>query len=129
MALRRRSVLCSSIGSVLEKLGAEHALREQDRGGQAAIEGDARGCLHGRGRRFRLGHFVNDRAASRRASAAIWPIGTCQGLASPHSPRMVTIISSGKAHTLASDSVLMQFPTPLLCISRTPRSPPSQAPA
>src|SRR6516164_4712715 len=42
---------------------------------------------------------------------------------------MVTIISNGKAHTLASDSVLMQLPTPLLCISRTPRSPPSQAPA
>src|SRR5688572_30875790 len=31
--------------------------------------------------------------------AVAWPIGTCQGLNSPVSPRMVTIISSGKRHT------------------------------
>src|SRR5262245_57436058 len=42
---------------------------------------------------------------------------------------MVTIMSNGKPHTFTSESVLMQLPTPLLCMRRTPRSPPSQAPA
>ena len=56
-------------------------------------------------------------------------IGTCQGLNSAHSPRMVTSISSGKRPIAGSDSMLMQLPTPLDCISRTERCPPSQAPA
>ena len=42
---------------------------------------------------------------------------------------MVTSIKSGKRETVASDSMLMQLPTPLDCISNTLRSPPSQAPA
>ena len=57
------------------------------------------------------------------------PIGTCQGLNSPYCPRMVTRISSGKRQVRASDSMLMQLPTPLDCISSAARSPPSQAPA
>src|SRR5262249_28917106 len=66
---------------------------------------------------------------TRRLLPLTSPIGTCHGFASPHSPRMVTIMSNGKPHTFTSESVLMQLPTPLLCMRRTPRSPPSQAPA
>ena len=57
------------------------------------------------------------------------PIGTCQGLNSPQSPRMVTIINSGMWQITGSDSMLMQLPTPLDCSGQTPRSPPSHAPA
>ena len=42
---------------------------------------------------------------------------------------MVMNISSGKRQVRASDSMLMQLPTPLDCISSAQRSPPSQAPA
>ena len=54
---------------------------------------------------------------------------SCHGLNSPHSPRMVISISSGKRQAWVSESMLTQLPTPLLCIKRTPRWPPSQAPA
>ena len=55
-------------------------------------------------------------------------IGTCQGLNSAHSPRIVTSIRSGNRPITGSDSILMQLPTPLDCIRRTLRCPPSQAP-
>src|SRR5258708_2474365 len=42
---------------------------------------------------------------------------------------MVMSISNGKRHARGSDSMLMQLPSPLDCISSTARSPPSQAPA
>ena len=57
------------------------------------------------------------------------PIGTCQGLPSPNSPRMPTTARNGKRQFFNSEKVLMQLPTPLLCISSAARSPPSQAPA
>jgi hypothetical protein len=61
--------------------------------------------------------------------STIDPIGTCQGLNSSHSPRIVISISSGNRQVLASDSMLTQLPSPLDCISSAERSPPSQAPA
>src|SRR5438477_6463619 len=67
--------------------------------------------------------------ACSRMGSVPFPMGICQGLNSPHSPRIVTSISSGNRQTVESESMLMQLPTPLLCISSTPRSPPSQAPA
>ena len=42
---------------------------------------------------------------------------------------MVMSISSGNRQVRASDSMLMQLPSPLDCISSAARSPPSQAPA
>ena len=57
------------------------------------------------------------------------PIGTCQGLPSPNSPRMPTTVRKGKRQFFNSEKALMQLPTPLLCISSAARSPPSQAPA
>ncbi|MHC2715237.1 hypothetical protein ACVIWV_004957 [Bradyrhizobium diazoefficiens] len=42
---------------------------------------------------------------------------------------MVTRVRNGKRRIGISDSMLMQLPTPLDCISRTPRWPPVQAPA
>ena len=57
------------------------------------------------------------------------PIGTCQGLNSPHSPRIVMRVRNGNRQVLTSESMLMQLPTPLDCMRRTPLSPPSQAPA
>ena len=56
------------------------------------------------------------------------PIGTCQGLNSPHSPRIVTSVSNGKRQFSIRLSMLMQLPTPLDCISSTERCPPSHAP-
>ncbi len=56
-------------------------------------------------------------------------MGTCQGLNSPHCPRMVISMSSGKRQARVSENMLTQLPTPLLCIRSTPRWPPSQAPA
>lgn len=41
------------------------------------------------------------------------PIGTCQGLNSPHSPRIVTMVTNGIWQTWGSDNMLMQLPTPL----------------
>ena len=51
-----------------------------------------------------------------KAGSVACPIGTCQGLNSAHSPRMVTSISKGKREMVASESMLMQLPTPLDCI-------------
>src|SRR4051794_18662613 len=67
--------------------------------------------------------------AIRSASGVAVPIGTCQGLNSPHSPRIVTRVRNGKRPRRISDSMLTQLPTPLDCIRSTLRSPPSQAPA
>src|ERR1700730_18158276 len=58
------------------------------------------------------------------SSRAAWvrdPIGTCHGLNSAHSPRIVTSIVSGKRQVFVIDSILMQLPTPLDCINRAPR--------
>jgi hypothetical protein len=57
------------------------------------------------------------------------PIGTCHGLNSPHSPRIVTSVRNGSRKIWVSENILMQLPTPLDCISSTPRWPPAQAPA
>ena len=57
------------------------------------------------------------------------PIGTCHGLNSPHSPRIVTSVRNGKRKIWVSENMLMQLPTPLDCINSTPRWPPAQAPA
>ena len=59
----------------------------------------------------------------------VLPIGTCHGLNSPHSPRIVTRVKNGIRQLIGSDSMLMQLPTPEDCISSTARCPPSQAPA
>ena len=66
---------------------------------------------------------------ARACGRCRWPMCSCHGLNSPHSPRMVISISSGKRQAWVSESMLMQLPTPLLCIRRTPRWPPSQPPA
>ena len=54
-------------------------------------------------------------------------IGTCHGLNSPHSPRIVTSATKGVRHCATSENMLTQLPTPLDCISITPRWPPSHA--
>ena len=51
------------------------------------------------------------------AGPAARPIGTCQGLNSPHSPRMVTIVKNGNRQLLTRLNILTQLPTPLDCIS------------
>ena len=56
-----------------------------------------------------------------RASGVAWPMGTCHGLNSPHSPRMVTRARSGKRQVAIRESMLMQLPTPLDCIRSTAR--------
>ncbi len=58
-----------------------------------------------------------------------WPMANCHGLPSPKSPRMLTSVRNGKRPPLISDSMLMQLPTPLDCISSTARAPPRSAPA
>ena len=64
----------------------------------------------------------------RHVSTA-FPIGICQGFCSPNSPLMETMVRKGKRPALIKDSILMQFPTPLLCIKSTPRLPPRWLPA
>jgi hypothetical protein len=61
--------------------------------------------------------------------STIEPIGTCHGLNSSHSPRMVMKVTIGRRQLRISDSMLTQLPTPLDCISSAARWPPSQAPA
>ena len=61
--------------------------------------------------------------------SVIEPIGTCHGLKSSNSPRIVTRITHGTAQFRSSENVLMQLPTPLDCISSAARSPPSVAPS
>src|SRR5215208_632500 len=46
--------------------------------------------------------------AIRSASGVAVPIGTCQGLNSPHSPRIVTRVRNGKRPRRISDSMLTQ---------------------
>ena len=53
--------------------------------------------------------------AAKTGSTA-WPIGNCQGLPSPKSPRMLISMRKGKRPPFTSDSMLMQLPTPLDCI-------------
>jgi hypothetical protein len=55
-------------------------------------------------------------------------MGFCQGLNSAYSPRMVTRVKNGNLQLSSSENMFTQLPTPLLCISSTARSPPSQAP-
>ena len=57
------------------------------------------------------------------------PMAICHGLNSPHSPRIVISISSGKRASWARLSMFMQLPAPEDCMSSAPRSPPSHAPA
>src|SRR5205823_10373319 len=66
---------------------------------------------------------------SSNTRAVLDPIGTCQGLNSPHSPRIVTRVRKGKRKIWVSENMLTQLPTPLDCISSSPRWPPAQAPA
>src|ERR1700728_827562 len=49
----------------------------------------------------------------------IAPIGTCHGLNSPNSPRMVTKTTQPKPQLRKSENILMQLPTPLDCIRGT----------
>src|SRR5205823_7339239 len=58
---------------------------------------------------------------SRKHSSVIDAIGTCHGLNSANSPRMVTSTSVEKPQFFSSENILMQLPTPLLCISRAAR--------
>ena len=60
-------------------------------------------------------------------SGVAFPIGTCQGTNSPHSPRIETMVTKGTRHTFGIANALIVLPTPLLCISMTPRCPPSSA--
>jgi len=48
--------------------------------------------------------------ASSTPALGARPIGTCDGLNSPWSPRMVTSISSGNWFEAESESMLMQCP-------------------
>ena len=59
-------------------------------------------------------------AAASTVGVAV-PIGTCHGLNSPHSPRIVTSVRNGMRQFTGSDSMLMQLPTPEDCISSTAR--------
>ena len=88
-----------------------------------------RRALYGGGDQIRLVHLVTITPMASSEGRVPCPIGICHGLNSPQSPRMVTIINSGMWQITGSDSMLMQLPTPLDCSSRTPRSPPSHAPA
>lgn len=63
-----------------------------------------------------------------KAASVACPIGICHWLNSAQSPRMVTIINSGKREQFWRASVLIQLPTPLDCNNKAPRWPPSQAP-
>src|SRR5712671_1097512 len=56
-------------------------------------------------------------------------MGICHGLNSANSPRIVTSTRQGKLQLRISENMLMQLPTPLLCIRSAARSPPSVAPA
>src|SRR6185295_7420364 len=58
---------------------------------------------------------------SFNVGSTIEPIGTCHGLNSSHSPRIVTSISIGKRQARISDSMFTQLPTPLDCISNAER--------
>jgi hypothetical protein len=72
---------------------------------------------------------MDKKTADRKASSVIVPIGTCQGLNSSNSPRLVTSTTQGKPQLPSSENILMQLPTPLDCISKAARWPPSEAPA
>jgi hypothetical protein len=65
---------------------------------------------------------------ARNIGSTAWPIGNCQGLPSPKSPRMLTSARNGKWPLLIKDSIFLQFPVPLDCISKTPRAPPEIGP-
>src|SRR5215475_6772367 len=56
------------------------------------------------------------------------PMGTCQGLNSPHCPRIVTSIRQGARNAAGSPSALMQLPTPEDCMATMARLPASQQP-
>src|SRR5262245_43715477 len=55
-------------------------------------------------------------------------MGTCQGLNSPHCPRIVTSIRQGARKAAGSPSALMQLPTPEDCMATMARVPASQQP-
>ena len=76
----------------------------------AIAAGGAHGLVGGLGLAQRA-RSARPRAAS--AAGALWPIGSCHGLNSPHSPRIVTSIRSGRRQVWFSASMLMQLPTPL----------------
>ena len=61
--------------------------------------------------------------------STIEPIGTCQGLNSSHSPRMVIEHQQRKAAGARQRQHVDAIADPLDCISSAARSPPSQAPA
>src|SRR5579883_342334 len=67
--------------------------------------------------------------AAFSTSGVAAPIGTCHGLNSPHSPRMVTRVRNGIRQFTGMDSILIVLPTPEDCMSKAARWPPSQAPA
>src|SRR5215467_721595 len=90
----------------------------------ASVAADSTVSIRSRGDSARMTRIPI--AASIGAVAS--PIGTCQGLNSAHSPRMVTSISSGVRVMVTNESMLTQLPTPLDCRRRTLRLPPSQAP-
>src|SRR5262249_61270123 len=67
----------------LEKLGAEHALREQNRAHLAAVEGNACRRFHRRGCRVRVGHFVDDNTGEAQVTG---------GTLSPPDPPPITLL-------------------------------------
>src|SRR5690242_11439076 len=55
-------------------------------------------------------------------------MGTCQGLNSPHWPRIVTSNRQGARKAAGKPSALMQLPTPEDCMATMARAPASQQP-
>jgi hypothetical protein len=68
----------------------DQALREQDRNPQIAAERHVAGGADDGVDVFRLLDPIGEKTASLRTCSVIDPIGTCQGLKSANSPRMVT---------------------------------------
>jgi hypothetical protein len=105
-----------------ECFAADEALRQQKCRRRAAVE------RHGglTTPSTSAGMFARRTWISMRpnTSGVVEPIGGCQALTSPHSPRIATMVRNGIRQIRMSDSILTQLPTPLDCISRTERSPP-----
>jgi hypothetical protein len=104
-------------------------LREQQRDRLRAFEGHLGRRIGGRSRVFRRSARTQTTPMRSSIACIAFPNGIIQGLNSFHSPRIVTIMSSGKRQVRFMASMLKQLPTPLDCRSSTPRSPPSHAPA
>ena len=62
-----------------------------------------------------------------KEGGVVLAISICNKYYLQHFPRVMTSIKTGVLVRVGRDSILMQFPTPEDCISRTACIPPSQA--